>query len=274
MDDFEDFEKALIEEGKQKKGKEDGGVNLCLHKQTFYDHTQKIHVCGVCFHKIDGITKNSEWRYYGEPDSRGANPSRCHIRKVSDKNIFKDVQGLDIPYPVMFEANQIYNEVTEGKTCRATNRQAIIFACVFHAYKIKGSPQSFDKLQKVFKLDPKNISRGMKKVGLKISEYIKRQKQLPSYVTPINLIPEIMSKFNAGDEHIQNVQKLYERIENRSSVLNRSKPQSVASSLIYYYIVETNRQINIEEFTEKVGLSELTINKINKEIKHILSQSS
>jgi DNA-binding Xre family transcriptional regulator len=40
--------------------------------------------------------------------------------------------------------------------------------------------------------------------------------------------------------------------------------------LVYYWIVITGKKINLKEFAQSVELSELTINKIVKEIGEIL----
>ena len=87
----------------------------------------------------------------------------------------------------------------------------------------------------------------------------------------MNLVEEIMDQFDATNEQKQEVKGLYEEIHNKSSKLNRSRPKSVASSLVYYWICKKNINITLKDFTKKVGLSELTITKIAKEISDILN---
>jgi len=79
-----------------------------------------------------------------------------------------------------------------------------------------------------------------------------------------------MLKFEANDEMIEEVNALYKKINNRSSKLNRSRPQSVAAALTFYWICTKNRKITIKDFSKKVELSELTISKNAKEIANIL----
>ncbi len=83
-----------------------------------------------------------------------------------------------------------------------------------------------------------------------------------------------MKKFNANKEQVSDVTTLYSRIKNRSTILNRSRPLSVAAGLVYYYTLLTKKDIPIKKFTEKVKLSELTVNKIAKEISKILKTPS
>ena len=76
--------------------------------------------------------------------------------------------------------------------------------------------------------------------------------------------------FKATIEQKKEVIILYEQIKNRSSKLNRSRPQSVAASLTYYWICQKDINISLKEFAKKVDLSELTINKNTKEVATIL----
>ena len=79
-----------------------------------------------------------------------------------------------------------------------------------------------------------------------------------------------MNKFEAPTDQINEVIELYKRVKNRSSVLNRSRPQSVASGLVRYYILLKGKDISMKDFRQKVHLSELTIERIAKEIARIL----
>jgi translation initiation factor 2B subunit (eIF-2B alpha/beta/delta family) len=79
-----------------------------------------------------------------------------------------------------------------------------------------------------------------------------------------------MERFDASKEQKQEVIKLYERIKNKSSRLNRSRPQSVAAGLTFYWICSKQKDISLGDFTEKVTLSKLTVEKIAKEIAEVL----
>lgn len=269
-DDFDIFDMALLEEKENKdRMAKTEPITECEHINIRYDGQNAN--CLDCRESLNNISKQKEWRNFSN-DTSSRSQTRCHERKKSDKNIYKDVEGMDFPEPIVFTANQMYKAVTGGKTRRANNRQAIIFGCVFRAYKLDGNPKSLEQIRAVFPLTEKVISRGMKIVGLNIHKYKNNKKTPITYITANNLIPEIMEKFNAKPEHIEEVLKLYEQIKNKSSIINRSRPQSIAISLIYYYITKTKRNITMEEYTAKVNLSEPTIQKINKEIDNILKR--
>ena len=120
-----------------------------------------------------------------------------------------------------------------------------------------------------FKLERRIGLRGLKMVALNAPKHSKLRK---TRITPKDLVKEAMKKFNASDAQITDVINLYGKIENRSSMLNRSRPQSVAAGLTYYYILMKHKDITLKDFTKEVNLSELTVTKITKEISKVLHE--
>jgi transcription initiation factor TFIIIB Brf1 subunit/transcription initiation factor TFIIB len=79
-----------------------------------------------------------------------------------------------------------------------------------------------------------------------------------------------MDKFSATPAQKNEVIDLYRKTKNRSSKLNRARPQSVAAALTYYWICKKNMDISLKKFAQKADLSELTINKNAKEVAIVL----
>jgi transcription initiation factor TFIIIB Brf1 subunit/transcription initiation factor TFIIB len=79
-----------------------------------------------------------------------------------------------------------------------------------------------------------------------------------------------MDKFDATKEQKNEVFELYNKIKNKSSKINRSRPQSIASALVYFWISYKNIDISVQNFAKKALLSELTIIKLSREISDIL----
>ena len=284
MSEFDLFNKAMKEynesKPKESKPKESKKVPIseeqsdssdtdvdCVHAN--FANENGVDICTDCGEEMDRkIQHEKEWRYYGQFDSRhSSDPNRVQIRKSDERNIFKDVENMGFSDKITSLANKIYFEVVKGQIYRGNSRKAIVFACIFHAYKLSGKPQSHEKLIHVFNLTRKTGLKGLKHVNLHAP---KNSKIRTTYITPENLVEEIMDKFSATDEQKKEVIKLYNEIKNKSSRLNRSRPQSVSSGLIYYWIKKQKKEITLKEFTQKVSLSELTINKIAKEISEVL----
>jgi len=190
-------------------------------------------------------------------------PNRCYIRKSSVRTIEQDLTNMNINDNIKDIANGIYMDICKGKVHRGMRRRAIIFASVFHAYKIVNNPQSCESLIKLFQIKRKDALKGLKYVNENSS---KESPIRSTCITPEHLIHEFLCKFKVSEEKANEIIQLYQVIKDKSSILNRSRPQSVASGVIWYWIKLNKKQINISEFTKKVDLSELTVSKMAKEI--------
>ena len=275
MADFDLFEQALNEYKENEKVKvdikvkdsEDIHFEICKHLN--YNEEGSIIFCIDCGEEMEKtMFKDKEWRYYGQSDNkRTSDPNRVIPRKFEDRNIYKDVENMGFSDKVVHLANQIYTQVTKGQIFRGNSRRAIVFASIFHAFKLYGKPQSHDKLIKIFDLDRKLGLKGLKHVNLNAP----RDSLIhTTYITPENLIEDIMDRFKATKDQKEEVIELYNKIKNKSSKINRSRPQSVASALTYFWICYKGMDITLKEFAKKSDLSELTIDRLAKEIAIVL----
>ena len=82
-----------------------------------------------------------------------------------------------------------------------------------------------------------------------------------------------MDKFRATDAQKNEVIEIYNKIKNKSSKINRSRPQSISAGITYYWVSTKNIDISLKDFAKKVELSELTISKIAKEIAEVLGNT-
>ena len=132
---------------------------------------------------------------------------------------------------------------------------------------MSGKHQTPENLIRIFKLTRKNGLKGLKIVNVNAP---KDSEIHTTFITPVHLVHDIMDRFQATPVQKEEVIKLYEQIKNRSSKLNRSRPQSVAAALTYYWICKKKLAINLKEFAKEADLSELTINKNAKEVALVL----
>ena len=238
-------------------------VRQCSHENTAdIQGSKTCTCCGIILSKP--VEYSKEWRSY---KGKLKDPTRVQARKNEDKNIFKDVQGLGFSDKIVCLANELYNNVAKGNIYRGNSRRSIIFACIFHAYKSTGKPQTHEKLIKLFKLNRKSGLKGLKHVTLNSTSPMVKTGR----ITTKHLICDIMNNFQATCQQKEEVIKLHGLVKNRSSNLNRARPNSIAAGLIFYWIQKTEKDISIKEFAVKTGLSEITILKISKEITLILT---
>lgn len=277
MSDFDLFNQVLSEYKSEKSKRDesdrdntssDDDQETCQHINI---STEKgVDVCIDCGEIIcvKNSTNNKEWGFYNQNDSRHAHdPTRVQMRRNEERNIYKDVENMGFSEKIISEANKIYFEVTKGQIFRGNSRKALIFASIFHAYKLSGKPQSHEKLIDVFNLSRKAGLKGLKHVNL----YAPKTSTIrTTYITPANLVEEIMDKFSATADQKKQVVELYNKIKNKSSRLNRSRPKSVSAGVVYYWIQTKQKDITLKQFAKKIELSELTISKVTKEITDVL----
>ena len=279
MSNFELFDTALYEFNKIKdedsddeeiKGEEDIDLQTCKHSNLTNDNG--IISCLECGKELEkNMFHEKEWRYYGQSDNkRTTDPNRVHLRKLEERTIFKDVENMGFGDKIVALANQIYTQVTKGQIFRGNSRKAIIFGSIFHSFKLSGKPQSHEKLIRVFELSRKIGLKGLKYINLHAP---KDSNIHTTYITPANLIDDIMDKFRATDAQKNEVIEIYNKIKNKSSKINRSRPQSISAGITYYWVSTKNIDISLKDFAKKVELSELTISKIAKEIAEVLGNT-
>jgi transcription initiation factor TFIIIB Brf1 subunit/transcription initiation factor TFIIB len=240
---------------------------LCSHENIINE--RGVELCSDCGQEIcRPILHDKEWRYYGSSDTKSSgDPSRVQMRRCDEKNIFKDVDNMGFNEKVVSTANRIYVEVTKGTIKRGNSRKSIIFACIFHSFKVCNTPQSHEKLIQIFGLTRKAGLNGLKHVSMNAP---KDSLIHTVHITAAHLIRDIMSKFSASPTHVDEVICIYENVKNMDVRLHRARPQSTACGIIYYWILVTNRKITLAEFATTVSLSELTIVKISKIVSFIV----
>jgi transcription initiation factor TFIIIB Brf1 subunit/transcription initiation factor TFIIB len=259
LKNFEKFEAA-----KHKKKKKVSVRVSCHHKTT--ETRGGIETCTECGEILKNtIMHDREWRNYM---NSGKDPNRVQKRKSDERSIFKDVQGLGFSNKIVSIANDLYTDVAKGSIFRGNCRKAIIFACIFHSYKSTGHPKTHEKLIKLFKLNRKAGLKGLKHVTLNSTSPLLRG----GHITAEHLINEIMNTFSASEKQKLDVANLYNQIKNKSSNLNRARPNSVASGLVYYWIVASGISITLKEFAKSCSLSDITITKISKEVASIIKK--
>lgn len=267
---FDLFKTIYCEEDKKRKEDDEREEIKCLHQKILLENNNRIcENCGELLNKE--VCYERDWRFYGSHDTKHAqDPNRCHFRKTEEISIFKDVDKMGFSEKIVLYANQLYDEVTQKKIFRGNSRKGIIFACIFHSYKINGVPHSCESLITIFNIDRKIALKGLKYVNLNANkESLFRNYQISAE----NIIIEIMDKFYATEDQKQDIIQLYHQIKDKSALLNRSRPQSMAAGLVRYFILKHGKNVPMVVFKAKVNLSELTINRIVKEIIRLLDEN-
>jgi transcription initiation factor TFIIIB Brf1 subunit/transcription initiation factor TFIIB len=261
---------TLCGDGLQPSNTNNNTTSICNHTNTI--NKDDMIICVDCGETIEEeICEEAEWRYYGANDNvESADPSRCQYRTVVDKGITKDLLSIGFSVDVSNKANELYLIVTKGDIKRSNYRKGIMFACVFYAFIALGKPQTTEYIRKIFKIDKRIVSKGFTYYGL---EMPKDKREQYVYITAEHYIPKILKELKITEDHVDNVLTLYNKVKNKSYLLNTSNPQSIASGFVYYYLRKLNVDISPSKFrkVESVNLSEITITRISNEIEEIIT---
>jgi len=242
-------------------------LDTCLHNNISTEHG--ISECSDCGMEVKR-TISSESKMYIATDKRSmGDGNRCWAPKKKTKGIYDELKAMGFAGPEATEADSIFKTVTAGGIFRVDKRRSIAVACLLEAYKILGKQVSLEALLKRMPTD--NITAGMKIVETKIKKYDTERIRI-THTSPVDSIRDILSKWDSDQKTIDEVISLYDRVDDKSSLINRSRAKSVAAGLIYYYALATKRSnIKLKDFSKRVELSESTITKLAKEISAILS---
>lgn len=268
MTEFERFDQALAKFEQDFTDESPIKYSSCKHSNI--SDEKGVITCTDCGQEIERSTDDQEWRWHGSSSDgkRGQDPNRVQRRKIEDKSIFKDVEGMGFSDKIVTLGNKIYCDATQGSIFRGNTRKSIVFASIFHAYKLDGHPQDHVVLLDVFSLKRKVALTGLNIVNRNSP---KDAAFRSVDITPEHLINDIMDQFGATIQQKKQVKKLYNLLIDTSTKLKGSRPNSVACSLVYYYILIKKMNITIKQFANKVRLSDLTIQKLAKEISLIFN---
>lgn len=240
---------------------------LCQHTDVVTE--QNIVICQDCGQEIKRtISHEKEWRYVGSSDGKkNVDPNRTQPRKIQEKSIKKDVETMGFSDKVVDIADELYFKTTNGQLLKGDSRLAIIFGALYIAYEITGNRQPVEPIIAQIGISQKKALKGLRLVSLTMKN---SSLEYHTNITPVQSIKEIMSKFSGSPGQIEEVIGLYEKVKNKSTKLNRSRPQSVAAGLVYYWICQKKLKIGLKDFAKKAELTEQTISKITIEVSRIL----
>ena len=238
----------------------------CLHHNVGGDFG--ITECLDCGERIKtSITLESKMYIATDKRSMG-DGNRCWATKKKTRGIRDDLKGLGYSDSIINAADSLFKIVTRGDIFRVDKRNSIIVSCVLEAHKMLGIRMSLETILK--QIPVTNITVGMKAVETRIKSYDVDRTRV-TYSSPIDSIRDILSKWESDEKTIDEVIELFEKIDDKSSLINRSRAKSVAAGVIYYYSLSTHRKnITLKDFSVTVGLSPATITKLSREISAIM----
>lgn len=234
-----------------------GGGSKCEHLETVKESGTVV--CCDCGLQLNDTLVDVEQRYYTPGDPTSIN--RHHIRRNDVRSLYVDLEKHGFPRPVMEMANTYYTQIIEGQIYRAKMRTAIVFACVFNAFKTLKEPRSPEEIAKIFGLDKKGISR-----GLKLFSSFFKGRVGNDHINALHLVPKLLANLNISNPLIlEDLTKIYTFAEKNSQIYKSSTPQSVAAGIIWFYLKRAKIGVSKQQFSKVVGLTDITFTKLADE---------
>lgn len=233
----------------------------CAHENHILSEGYRVCVeCGMTF---ENVSFDKDWKYYNQSFK---DPARCHKAKSTQRNMYNDVKGMQFPDSIVESANEKYQEIiSDGSIFRGERRKAIVVACLFFAHIEHGNPIPVKDLASQFKLRMKKVSEGLTIYTGKFPD-LRNQ-----YIEPKHLIKRIMIEVGINNRsHYLQIQKLCEKLENTSELMNSSNPQSIASAIVYLYLCmkpsfQKELGLTKSKYAKMVKLSDATVEKLVKD---------
>lgn len=239
-------------------------IGACTHP-TVKEDTNGVSMCAVCFVEMtEQLSFEPEWNMYTDSSRSSKDPSRCHgQRGPSSRGLasFFDDHKVQIDKARLARIEEKYRHITGQSASKGQCRAGIIAACLFRDLRTSGETRTSDYVKGLFGLTKKQISTGL------ATYYECFPEESKDYITATDLVPWLMSTIGIGKEHEPKITKLTQILIDGDPIFKRATPQSVASSVIYFYLClnpeyKKSLGMNKTKFAEKSELSDLTISKL------------
>ena len=94
----------------------------------------------------------------------------------------------------------------------------------------------------------------------------------------MNLVPDMLEKCGIEYDtcHMEDISRIYEYAKDRSILLNRSKPQSCAAGLVFFFLRKKYEysKLNKLEIAKNCGVSAMTLSKVDIELEAIVGDKA
>ena len=160
-------------------------------------------------------------------------------------------------------AKMLYKDFNEKKLTRGDIRAGIKANCIFLACKQFNVPRTTKEIADAFNIDTKDIGRTSTILNETMST------QSTSITMPKDIVPRILSSLNVQDGRFKcKCVKLCEKIERHKNLMGKT-PSGIAAAVIYILLEDKKKDI-----CKSAGISIPTINKMERAIREIISESN
>ena len=169
----------------------------------------------------------------------------------------------NINQKIINEAKSLYNNISDIKISRGSNRDGIIAACVYFSCKECDVPRSTKEIAGIFDIKITVMTKGVKNFQEIMN--LNRDNKLRIHKKSIHPCDFIDRFTDNMDLNVLLVKKICEKCL-KNNIISQNTPQSIAAGCIYYFIKKKELDISKKELSDVCKISEVTINKCYKKI--------
>ena len=192
-----------------------------------------------------------------------------------ERSLWKDYEiitskalKLNLPQMIIEESKKYYKSIREESLNRGSNRKALEAASIYFACKSQNVPRSSKEIAKVFDINIKDMSKGVKKfneIMYCIDNDDDKKDNRISTITPINFINRYCSKLKL-EEDIKNLSEFVILKAITKKIVEENTPSSIAAGCIYLVGMLCGKDINKQDVSNICNVSEVTIGKCYKKL--------
>jgi transcription initiation factor TFIIB len=174
-----------------------------------------------------------------------------------------------IPKIIVDEALRQHKKLSEMKTFRGCNRDAIIAASVYVAGRIHNYPRTAKEIATIFHLDNTSATKGCKNAMCLLNksekDNIGNDKTHFHQTKPTSFIERYASRLNFNKELTMLCKFVAKKIEEKC-IIPENSPPSVAAGIVYFIAQSCNLNVSKKTVHNCSEISEVTINKCYKKL--------
>jgi len=225
----------------------------------------KINCSGRASFAMRKIARYTEWH---------SMPYKEKARYDDFQRIITLSNNANIPKMIVDEACKHYKQLSEKQSFRGLNRDGIIAASVYIAYKIQNFPRTAKEIARIFHLDTTSATRGCKNAMTIINELEKStplDQTIYAATSPHSFIERFCSALSMNTELTRLADFIAIQIE-KKNMIPENTPQSVAAGIMLFLSREFKLTITEQDIETISHTSGVTINKCCRKMESIKDQ--
>lgn len=194
---------------------------------------------------------------------------------ISKANILKDLEGLQIPFDVKYEASNIFRKL--NIRTRGNRRKKILYYCLFFAYRKLNTVKDPKEICKLLGITSVNTNKDFfYKFCLLLDDEEKSQMKLNQQVVPEDFFDSILEKLSEGliflnSFCVEDVKNLLQEIRAKRQIIEEEfPPKIIATGVFLYYLHRNGMKIDTDAYARHLECSKIVLERFLNQILEVI----